>query len=447
MQRFRSRAGAAIAGVALAAALVLVADQPASGATFTVANANDSGPGSLRQAMLDAAAAAGDHSVIIPAGLGPINLASGINAAGVGDIVVEGNGNAVNAPGNTVFNVNANDLVLDGLVISGNQGANSASGALTIRNSTVNATGQGANTSTGLLTLENVQLVAGGQGFNTSDGGATVRDSSIEAGGQGINTSSGAILLVRTQVIAGTQGMNSFDGTLTLVETLLRGSGANNPGINTSTGATFLVRSTVTGFGGRGYQSFDGPLTVVNSTITGNGGAGVSADDALFVYATVVDNGEAQGEANIAIDNVESFASVFAGGGTAVCANDTVISYGYNWSTDDSCNFDQDTDVSGGDPPDLGPLGDNGGPTPTRLPSDASPLLDVIPPAECEAGPAVGITDDQRGLPRPAFDGCDVGAVERQAEEPVVPPGPPPAESTTGSATGSTDAVTPRFTG
>ena len=65
--------------------------------------------------------------------------------------------------------------------------------------------------------------------------------------------------------------------------------------------------------------------------------------------------------------------------------------------------------------PKLGPLQDNGGPTPTILPAADSPAID--------AGSAVGLSTDQRGLPRPfdfasipnAGDGSDIGAVERQA--------------------------------
>ena len=46
-------------------------------ATFTVTNLNDSGPGSLRQAILDANAAAGDDTIVFQSGLsGTITLTS-----------------------------------------------------------------------------------------------------------------------------------------------------------------------------------------------------------------------------------------------------------------------------------------------------------------------------------------------------------------------------------
>jgi hypothetical protein len=52
--------------------------------------------------------------------------------------------------------------------------------------------------------------------------------------------------------------------------------------------------------------------------------------------------------------------------------------------------------------PELSPLGDHGGPTPTHLPLPDSPVLDFA--SGCSAA-------DQRGAPRPA-EGCDAGAVE-----------------------------------
>lgn len=87
-----------------------------------------------------------------------------------------------------------------------------------------------------------------------------------------------------------------------------------------------------------------------------------------------------------------------------------VTSLGYNAGDDSSC-FDGSvaTDRSGIDPllvPDAIPA--------TRFtPGVGSPLLDAIPvgtPGLCDGSPGV----DQRGLPRPAGAGCDIGAIERQ---------------------------------
>jgi hypothetical protein len=56
--------------------------------------------------------------------------------------------------------------------------------------------------------------------------------------------------------------------------------------------------------------------------------------------------------------------------------------------------------------PRLGPLANNGGPTPTRAPLAGSPAIDTGPAAPCPT--AV----DQRGVARPQGQRCDIGAVE-----------------------------------
>jgi len=107
MQSIRSwiARGAVVATLA-AAAGVLAA--PASALTFNVINTNDSGPGSLRQALADAAANAGDDDVVIQAGLGTITLASEIEWSGSGVVTIQGNGVTID------FNGASRGLVDDG---------------------------------------------------------------------------------------------------------------------------------------------------------------------------------------------------------------------------------------------------------------------------------------------------------------------------------------------
>src|SRR5262245_51731320 len=69
--------------------------QKAVASQFDVTTANDSGPGSLRQALLDAAALDGSDDVVIQAGLGPITLPSEIEWSGVigtNAVTITGNG-------------------------------------------------------------------------------------------------------------------------------------------------------------------------------------------------------------------------------------------------------------------------------------------------------------------------------------------------------------------
>ncbi len=86
-------------------------------ATFTVSNTNDSGAGSLRQAILDANAAAGTDSIVFNLGTGTptINLASALPAV-TGTVVISGNtGGATRVELNGAgAGAGANGLVISG---------------------------------------------------------------------------------------------------------------------------------------------------------------------------------------------------------------------------------------------------------------------------------------------------------------------------------------------
>jgi hypothetical protein len=96
-----------------------------------------------------------------------------------------------------------------------------------------------------------------------------------------------------------------------------------------------------------------------------------------------------------------------------------MLTEGHNVDEDGSCGLAGDGD-RGGLAPELGPLQDNGGPTPTHEPLATSPLIDQFTGAGCRA-------PHQRGVARPADgngDGsaiCDVGAVEFVDECPTDP--------------------------
>jgi hypothetical protein len=84
----------------------------------------------------------------------------------------------------------------------------------------------------------------------------------------------------------------------------------------------------------------------------------------------------------------------------------------------------------------LGPLQDNGGPTPTRLPLAGSPAIDA---GDCTE------TTDQRELARPATS-CDLGAVELQSAYPMttnVSATLAPADATLGAAVATALAIDP----
>lgn len=158
------------------------------------------------------------------------------------------------------------------------------------------------------------------------------------------------------------------------------------------------------GAGGAVLESLGGgALTVAWSTFSGNlRGAGSTGANGIAGAVTLA--------ASIVADPPPACAT--GGGGFAAASVIIVITPG-----DASCLGPRREAA-----PSLGPLGDNGGPTPTMLPAPGSAAVDLLPASAC---PAV----DQRGLPRPRFAGCDAGAAELQ---PAPAPGAPGAGSAPG---------------
>jgi predicted outer membrane repeat protein len=200
-------------------------------------------------------------------------------------------------------------------------------------------------------------------------------------------------------------------------------------------------------------------LQLTNSTLTGNRegtqGAVNVTGTAQLSYVTMTDNTtrndvaeNAVGRdsvstqavvnaANLAADQIQAFASVVTGpqgGPNCVLFGGSTVDSGYQFSDDTSCGFTATTsNVHTPNDPVLGALGDNGGPTQTRLPLTGSPLIDAVPTTVCEQA---GILVDQRGITRPQGGGCEIGAVEVAVAGPTPTPTPSPAV-----------VVTPRFTG
>jgi hypothetical protein len=78
---------------------------------------------------------------------------------------------------------------------------------------------------------------------------------------------------------------------------------------------------------------------------------------------------------------------------------------GYSFVADASCGAHPTDTISAADPQ-LGPLADNGGVTPTRLPAPTSPIGGTVPAAACT------LDVDQRGTTRPQGPACEPGSVE-----------------------------------
>jgi hypothetical protein len=183
-----------------------------------------------------------------------------------------------------------------------------------------------------------------------------------------------------------------------------RGGGiySNGRAALTINNSTINGNGAVNGEGGGILNSIQAPLTISNTTISGNNakvGGGVFNN---FGSTTVLQN-------SIVANNP-------AGGD---CSGDgTTTSRGFNLSSDATCDFDGPGDLNNTNPL-LGPLQNNGGPTPTQALLTGSPAIDAGNPSGCTDGSGHLLKTDQRAMPRPDKEdtrGCDMGAYERQSD-------------------------------
>jgi hypothetical protein len=153
-------------------------------------------------------------------------------------------------------------------------------------------------------------------------------------------------------------------------------------------------------------------MTVSHSTFSGNaaglGGGIYNLSTLGLSYATLdanssgLDNDTSAGPATLALTGT-IVANSTSGPN---CVGPMSERRGYNLDSSTSCNFTKPTDLTGANPL-LGPLQDNGGPTPTAALLPGSPAMDRGGTA-ANGCPAT----DQRGVTRPQGPACDMGAYE-----------------------------------
>src|SRR5258705_7644649 len=347
-------------------ALCLIAPSTQA-ATITVTNTNDSGAGSLRQALADAVN--GDT----------INFNSSLNGQTImltnGELIVTTNV-AINGPGANMLAVDANhasrlfyiaagkDVTISGLTISNGKVISDYGGGIYNDNAT--------------LTLSSCTI--SGNSIDFGVGGGIYNDS----------VNGGATLTVSNCTISGNSayfggGIYNYFGTVTVTNTTLSGNWCEN--------------------GGGGIRN-DGTLTITNSTVSGNF-CGNSADDhggGIYNSGTlkIGDTILKVGPSGAKVYNVQQLGSV--------------TSLGYNLSSDNGGGYLTATGDRITTDPMLGPLQNNGGPTFTHLPASGSPVIDA-------GDPTLGMDQRGSGFVRVMNARIDIGAVEAQAT-PIPTPTP-----------------------
>ena len=290
----------------------------------------------------------------------------------------------------------------------------------------------GPATITGSTFTDNVAYGTGGDssGGAVASAGATLSIDTSSFSGNTAPRSAGGAISTAANVSSDALGDG---GVISITRSTLTANGAPIGGAyaNWATDADITFEnSTVTAnssqFDGAIAASVDGAtgaaLTLVNDTITdntldfvppevGGGAADVDAPAAGGVHG-----------AQIPASTITVFEGSFSPFGTVITGDGEnpdcmleadVSSQGYNYGDDDTCGLDAATDTVTTASPQLGALGNNGGPTLTQLPAATSPLLDAIPAGACQ------VAIDQRGITRPQGTGCDIGSVEIEVVAPV----------------------------
>jgi VCBS repeat-containing protein len=202
-------------------------------------------------------------------------------------------------------------------------------------------------------------------------------------------------------------GIEGFSSAITVDDSVIRDNG--NAGIEAgalNADGDTLVDNGNAGNGGtnEGGIYIEGRIEANNLTITGNKTGIVvdyTEDTRLLTNSTIVGNGVGLD----LLDPLDVFNTILAGNSAGDCDLDSAQTLGdHNLVDDGTCGPPGPGDVLGIDPQ-LGPLQDNGGPTPTMALAASSPPVDAGDDANCSA-------TDQRGISRPQGAHCDIGAFE-----------------------------------
>lgn len=173
------------------------------------------------------------------------------------------------------------------------------------------------------------------------------------------------------------------------------------------TADTLSGNAAAAGLGGGINNDSAGSLTVSNSTFSGNfgglAGGGISAGGAVTVTSSTFYSNTAGGLVNGG-SNVVTVKNTIVANNTSYNCSGTITSLGHNLESANTCGFSAAGDLPNTNPL-VGRLANNGGPTLTHALLPGSSAINAGTNAGCPA-------TDQRGVPRPQFGTCDIGAFE-----------------------------------
>jgi len=260
-------------------------------------------------------------------------------------------------------------------------------GLLTLRDSEVFGSEWGGILNSGTMVVEN-STVSGIEEYGIRNlGMLTVVGSSVEASARGIENA--GTLELEASTVSGS--ISNIESTLTAAGSTIAGGISGGKLIS-------LVNSTILSWGPAishpGVNPWvKGTVSLKSSTVSSHGHDGPAI---LIGVGTTFETAQ----------------SIIDGGCEATLDQREVTwtSKGYNLeSPGDTCRLEADSDLPSIDPDalKLNYLSrDNGGPTETLAVAFGSVAIDAVPAPSC------AVKEDQRGVSRPQFDSCDIGAFE-----------------------------------
>ena len=444
-----------------APALAEVLEERLALATYTVSNTNDTGAGSLRQAILDAnntpqaadtivfdASFYGAPRVIdVLNPLPQFSSAAGLTIVGPGSSLLTVRKTAVGAGVyRRVFDAFSPTLVLSGMTLTGGNlsGANGAGLScagvaphVTLDDMVITGNSTSDNNGGGIFLNNNAKLTIRN---------SVVSNNSARRGG-GIYFFDGGSLVMDNCTISGNTTTGTSGRDVSGGGVYFGGPALPNPPAGFLPATLLIQNSTISnntaagGGGGFGAENLTGTLLVRNCTVSGNSSA-TSGGGILQSAAPITITIENSTITNISAPGTATGTNATGGGGICRVTSyagtlnltNSIVSGNSNPLTPDILTTNTTTNArysAIGSPSGftlspasshnvpfgtnllLGPLANNGGRTLTHLPQAGSPLIN----SGSNALTAAELVNDQRGAgyPRVVGSSADIGAVESTA--------------------------------